>query len=110
MTGELAMKVGELRRRQESYRAAQAALSRAEHEALNQLTAAARAPQPRDAGLCGTEAWPRTPVPLKLPGLAQSGAPPPASRARSLSWLRRALLPHREDPPRQRPEAAPPAP
>jgi DNA-binding SARP family transcriptional activator len=108
MTGELATKVGELRQRQESYRAAQAALSRAEHEALNQLTAAARAPELRDDGLCGTEGWSRTPVPLKLPGLAQSGAPPPASRARSLSWLRRALLPHRQDPPRQRLEPAPP--
>ena len=108
MTGELATKVGELRRRQESHRAAQADLSRAEHEALNQLTAAARAPELRDDGLCGTEGWSRTPVPLKLPGLAQSGAPPPASRARSLNWLRRALLPHRQDPPRQRLEPAPP--
>jgi DNA-binding SARP family transcriptional activator len=106
MTGELATKVGELRRRQESHRAAQAALSRAEHEALNQLTAAAQAPELRDDGLCGTEGWSRTPVPLKLPGLAQSGAPPPGSRARSLSWLRQALLPRRQDPPRQRLELA----
>jgi DNA-binding SARP family transcriptional activator len=108
MTGELATRVSELRRRQESHRAAQAALSRAEHEALNQLTAAAQAPELRDVGLCGTKGWSRTPVPLKLPGLAQSGAPPPASRARSLRWLRRALLPHRQDPPHQRLEPAPP--
>jgi DNA-binding SARP family transcriptional activator len=101
ITGELAKQVGELRRRQESHREAQAVLSRAEHEALNQLTAAARAPELRDDGLCGTDGWSRTPVPLKLPGLAQSGAPPPCSGARSLSWLRRALLPHRQDPPRQ---------
>src|SRR5689334_9058290 len=109
MTGELATKVGELRRRQESHRAAQDALSRAEHEALNELTAAARAPELRDDGLCGTKGWSRTPVPLKLPGLAQSGAPLPASRARSLSWLRRALLSHRQDPPRERLEPAPAA-
>ena len=108
MTGELATQVGELRRRQESHREAQAALSRAEHEALNQLTDAVRAPELRDDGLCGTDGWSRMPVPLKLPGLAQSGAPPPGSRARSLGWLRRALLPHRRDPPHERPQPAQP--
>jgi len=108
MTGELATQVGELRRRQESHREAQAALSRAEHEALNQLTAAARGPELRDDGLCGTDGWSRTPVPLKLPGLAQSGAPAPGSRARSLSWLRRAFLPHRQDPPHERLQLAQP--
>jgi DNA-binding SARP family transcriptional activator len=107
MTGELATQVRELRRRQESHREAQAALSRAEHEALSQLTAAARAPELRDDGLCGTDGWSHAPVPLKLPGLVQSGAPPPGGRARSLSWLRRALLPHRQDPPRQRLQPAP---
>lgn len=110
MTGELATQVGELRRRQETHREAQAALSRAEHEALNQLTAAARAPELRDDGLSGTDGWSRTPVPLKLTGLIQSGAPPPDSRPRSLTWLRRALLPRRPDPPRQRLQPAhPPA-
>lgn len=108
MTGELATQVGELRRRQESHREAQAALSWAEHEALNQLTAAVRAPELRDDGLCGTDGWSRTPVPLKLPGLVQSGALPPGSRARSLSWLRRALLPHRQDPPHERLQPAQP--
>jgi DNA-binding SARP family transcriptional activator len=108
MTGELATQVGELRRRQESHREAQADLSRAEHEALNQLTAAVRAPELRDDGLCGTDGWSRTPVPLKLPGLVQSGAPPPGSRTRSLSWLRRALLPHRQETPRQRLQPAQP--
>ena len=99
MTGELATQVGELRRRQESHREAQAALSRAEHEALNQLTAAVRAPELRDDGAVSARTdGLRTPVPLKLPGLLQSGAPSPGSRARSLSWLRRALLPHRQDP------------
>jgi DNA-binding SARP family transcriptional activator len=105
-TGRLATQVGELRRRQESHREAQAALSRAEHEALNQLTAAARAPELRDDGLFGTGGWSRTPVPLKLSGLVRSGAPPPGSRARSRSWLRRTLLPNRQDPPRQRPPPA----
>jgi DNA-binding SARP family transcriptional activator len=107
-TGELAMQVGELRRRQESHREAQAALSRAEHEALSRLMAVARAPELRDDGLSGTDGWSRTPVPLKLPGLVQSGTPPPDSRARSLSWLRRALLPNRQDPPRQQLQPAPP--
>lgn len=46
MTGALATQIGELRRRQESHREAQVALSRAEHEALSQLAAAARAPEP----------------------------------------------------------------
>ena len=99
MTGELAAQVGELRRRQESHREAQAALSRAEHEALNQLTAAARAPELRDDGLFGTGGWSHMPVPLKLPGLIQSGSPAPGSPARSLSWLRRAFLPHRQEQP-----------
>jgi len=82
MTGELAAQVGELRRRQESHREAQAALSQAEHEAFNQLAAAVRAPEVRDDGLFGAEGWSRTPVPLKLPGLIQLGAPSPGSRTR----------------------------
>jgi DNA-binding SARP family transcriptional activator len=61
--------------------------------------AAAQAPELRDDGLLGTDGWSRTPVPLKLAGLIQSGAPPPVSRSRSLSWLRRVLLPYRQDPP-----------
>ena len=44
VAGDLATQVGELRRQQESHREAQAALNRAEHEALNQLMAAIRAP------------------------------------------------------------------
>lgn len=95
-TGELATQVGELRRRQESHREAQAALSRAEHEALIQLTAAIRAPELRN-GLAGTDGWSRTPVPLKLPGLIQFGTPSLRSRTRSRGWLRRALLPLRRE-------------
>ena len=99
MTGELARQVGELRRRQESHREAQAALSRAEHEAFNQLTAAVLAPELRNDELFGTEGWSRTPPPLKLPGLIQLGTPVPDSRGRSLGWLWRALRPHREEQP-----------
>ncbi|HEY1319015.1 MAG TPA: BTAD domain-containing putative transcriptional regulator [Streptosporangiaceae bacterium] len=108
MTGELASQVRELRRRQESHREAHVALSLAEHEALNELAAAARTPEPSDDGLFGTDGWSRTPVPLKLAGLIQSGAPPPVSRSRSLSWLRRVLLPYRQDPPGQRLQPAQP--
>jgi DNA-binding SARP family transcriptional activator len=108
MTGELATQVGELRQRQESHREAHVALSRAEHEALNELAAAARAPELRDDGLFGTDGWSRTPVPLKLAGLIQSGASPQVSRSRSLSWLRRVLLPSRHDPAGQRLQPAQP--
>ena len=95
--GELAMQVGELRRRQESHREAQAALSHAEHEALNQLMAAVRAAELRNAELFGMDGWSGAPAPLKLPGLLQPGPPSPGSRGRSLGWLRRTLLPHREE-------------
>jgi DNA-binding SARP family transcriptional activator len=95
--GELAMRVGELRRRQESHREAQAALNHAEHEALNQLMAAVRASQLRNEELFGVDGWSGTPAPLKLPSLLQPGAPSPGSRGRSLGWLRRTLLPHREE-------------
>jgi DNA-binding SARP family transcriptional activator len=99
MTSELATQVGELRRQQESHREAQAALSRAEHKALNQLTAAVRAPELRDDVLFGTDGWSRTPEPLKLSGLIQVGAPSPGGRTRSRGWLRRALLPRRQEQP-----------
>ena len=94
--GELALQVGELRRRQESHREAQAALRHAEHEALNQLMAAVRTSELRNAELFGMDGWSGTPAPLKLPGL-QPGPPALGSRGRSLGWLRRTLLPHREE-------------
>ena len=95
-TGDLAMRVRELRRQQESHREAQAALRRAEHEALNQLMTAASTPVPGNEALFGTDGWTRVPAPLKFPA-----AVPPASvpepDARPLRW-RRALLPHRAEP------------
>jgi DNA-binding SARP family transcriptional activator len=100
LAGDLAAKVGELRRRQEAHREAQATLSRAEHEALNQLMAAIRTPELRNEGALGAEGWSRMPEPLKLPQLIQQGAPS-SSRDRLLNRLRRTLWPHRrtyEDP------------
>ena len=99
VAGELATKVGDLRRRQEAHRAAQATLNRAEHEALNQLMAAIRTPARRDDGVFGAEGWSRAPAPLRLAQLIQQGAGP-SPRARTLDRLRRALRPlRREDPP-----------
>ena len=94
MTGALATQIGELRRRQESHREAQVALSRAEHEAL---AAAARAE-------LVTTAHGRPPAWHSAGPVADAGR-----RVRSLSWLRRALLPHRQDPPSQRLAARQPA-
>jgi DNA-binding SARP family transcriptional activator/tetratricopeptide (TPR) repeat protein len=98
VAGELATKVGALRRRQEAHRAAQATLSRAEHEALNQLMAAIRAPALRNEGVFGAEGWSRAPAPLRLPQLIQQGAAP-RIRAGPLNRLRRTLWPHRRDDP-----------
>jgi len=94
VAGDLAAKVGELRRRQEAHREAQATLNHAEHEALNQLMAAIRTPALRDEGAFGEQGWSRVPAPLKLPQLIQNGAAP-GSRDRPLNRLRRALWPHR---------------
>lgn len=99
VTGELAMHLIELRRRQESHREAQVALGRAEHDALNQLTAMVLTPDPRSAELFGTDGWSRAPAPLKLPGLVQRDAPLPVGRGRSMRLLRRAFQPHREEQP-----------
>ena len=76
VAGDLAAKVGELRRRQEAHREAQATLNRAEHEALNELMAAIRTPALRNEGAFGAEGWSRVPAPLKLPQLVQQGATP----------------------------------
>jgi len=96
VAGGLATKVGELRRRQEAHREAQAALNRAEHEALNQLMATVRTPARRNDEVFGTEGWFRAPAPLKLPSLIQADGPGPDPRARPLNRLRRALRSHRE--------------
>jgi len=92
--GDLAATVEGLRRRQEAHREAQAALSRAEHEALNQLMAAIRTPAL--GGAFGAQGWSRVPAPLKLPPLIAQGAAL-SSRDRPLTRLRRALRPHRRD-------------
>jgi DNA-binding SARP family transcriptional activator len=93
VAGDLASKVGDLRRRQEAHREAQAALSRAEHEALNQLTAAIRTPV---LGEDEVDGWSGAPAPLKLPQLIRQGTVA-SSRGRPLDRLRRALWPHRRD-------------
>jgi DNA-binding SARP family transcriptional activator len=100
LAGDLAAKVGELRRQQEAHREAQVTLNHAEHEALNQLMAAIRTPALRKEGAFGAEGWSRMPAPLKLPQLIQQGAAL-SSRDRPLNRLWRALWPHRctyEDP------------
>jgi DNA-binding SARP family transcriptional activator len=78
VAGEFAAQVGELRRQQESHRQAEAALKHAEHEALNQLLANARAPAWESDEVLGTYGWSRTPAPLKLPGLCTPRSPAPA--------------------------------
>jgi DNA-binding SARP family transcriptional activator len=102
VTGDLATQVGELRRQQESHREAQAALSRTEHETLNQLMAAIRIASSRNDEVFGADGWSGMPAPLKHPGLIRVDAPGPGMRERPLIRLRRALLPRRETPPSRR--------
>ena len=92
--GDLAVKVENLRRRQEAHREAQATLNRAEHEALNELTAAIRTPELGTGGAFGERGWSQAPAPLKLPQLIPPG-PGPGRRDQRLNRLRRALWPHR---------------
>ena len=95
LAGELAAQVGELRRRQESHRQAEAGLRQTEHEALNQLLANARTPAWPSDEVLGAHGWSRTPTPLKLPGLRTQLIPPSARRGRprARSWW--PLLPRR---------------
>jgi DNA-binding SARP family transcriptional activator len=94
-TGDLAARVAELRRQEESHREIQAALKQAQHEALNQLLATAKSPALPSSEVFGSYGWSRAPAPLKLPGLTEPGAPAPVMRAGPLTWLRSALMPHR---------------
>ena len=71
--GQFAMRVAELRQEQESHREAEAALSRAERQALGELLACVRAPGGRDGGVPGGDRWSDVPTVLKMPGLAESG-------------------------------------
>jgi DNA-binding SARP family transcriptional activator len=92
-TGDLAARVEELRRQEESHRERQAALKQAQHEALNELLVTAKSPALPSNEVFGSYGWSRVPAPLKLPGLTEPGAP--ATRARPLTWLRSTLMPHR---------------
>jgi DNA-binding SARP family transcriptional activator len=83
--GQLAMQVATLRREQESHRAAEAALSRAEHQVLGELLACARAPGGRDVGVPGGDGWSDAPAVLKMPGLAESSGERAVGR---WSWTR----------------------
>ena len=98
ITGDLAARVEELRRQEESHREMQAALKRAQHETLNQLLVTAKTPVLPSKEVFGSYGWSGAPAPLKLPGLTESGTPGPDPRARPLNWLRTALMPHRTSP------------
>lgn len=83
--GQFATRVAELRREQESHREAEAALSRAEHQVLDELLACVRVPGSGDGGVPGEDGWSDAPVVLKMPGLAESGA---AGAVGRWSWTR----------------------
>jgi DNA-binding SARP family transcriptional activator len=88
--GQFAMRVAELRRERESYREAEAVLSRAEHQVLDELLACVRAPGGRDGIVPGEDGWSDTPAVLKMPGLTESGG---AGAVGWRSWTRlRGLL------------------
>jgi DNA-binding SARP family transcriptional activator len=96
LAGDLAVRVGELRKQRESHREAEAALKQAEHEALNQLLSNVRMPAWESDDVLGSHGWSRAPAPLKLPGLSA----PPRTLARSRrAWpwvqFRRPSLPSR---------------
>jgi len=108
-TGDLAARVEELRRQEESHRECQAALRQAQHEVLHQLLVTAKSPALPSNEVFGSYGWSRAPAPLKLPGLAEPGAPAPNTRGRPLTWLRSALTPRRVPRPPAREHPGPPA-
>ena len=79
LAGDLAMRVGQLRKQRESHREAEAALKQAEHEALNQLLSGVRTPTWASDDVLAAHGWSRTPPPLKMPGLSA----PPRTAVRS---------------------------
>jgi len=87
LAGDLAVRVGELRKQRESHREAEAALKQAEHEALNQLLSDVRTPTWASDDVLAAHGWSRTPAPLKMPGLL---APPriPVRSRRPWPWAR----------------------
>jgi DNA-binding SARP family transcriptional activator len=93
LAGNLATRVGELRRQRESHREAEGALRQAEHQALSQLLSNVRAPDWESDEVLGTYGWSRAPAPLKLPGLAAPEFPALARRAWLRVRLRRPFLP-----------------
>ncbi len=95
-TGDLAARVEELRRQEESHRERQAALRQAQHEALHQLLVTAKSPALPSSAVFGSYGWSRAPVPLKLPGLTEAGGPAPNTRGRPSTWLRSVLMPSRK--------------
>jgi DNA-binding SARP family transcriptional activator len=96
LAGNLAARIGELRRQQQSHREAEAALKQAEHEALNKLLANARAPTWESDEVLSAYGWSRAPAPLKLPGLCTPQAAAPARRAWPWGRLRRSSLASRQ--------------
>jgi DNA-binding SARP family transcriptional activator len=96
LAGDLAIRLGELRRQRESHRDAEAALKQAEHEALNQLLANVKTPAWDSDDVLGTHGWSRAPAPLKLPGLCTlPRVPVPTRRAWLWARFRRPWLPRR---------------
>jgi DNA-binding SARP family transcriptional activator len=96
LAGNLAMRVGELRRQQKSHREAQAALDQAEHLALNQLLTHVEMHAWESEDVLGAYGWSGAPAPLKLPGLTPRKHAP-ARQAGQLTRLRRAILPNRKE-------------
>ena len=71
-SGELSMRIEELRRLRQSHREADAALGQAEHQTLSELLASVKTPGSHDGALLGLT-WSQSPAPLKLPGLRVPG-------------------------------------
>jgi DNA-binding SARP family transcriptional activator len=87
VAGDLAMRIGELRKQRESHREVEAALKQTEHEVLNQLLSNVRTPTWESDDVLGTHGWSRVPAPLKLPGLSARPRAPARSR-RAWPWAR----------------------
>ena len=87
LAGDLAMRVGQLRKQRQSHREAEAALKQAEHETLNQLLSNVRTPAWESDDVLAAHGWSRTPAPLKMPGLSAPPRTPLRSR-RPWPWAR----------------------
>jgi DNA-binding SARP family transcriptional activator len=87
----LARRVQELRHQQDLHREAQAALKRAEEDALAELSMEASAPAERAMRVVARDGWSQTPVPLKLPGFSRPGTRTGDRSRRLRPGLRRAV-------------------